>query len=150
MPYGPPPKTGAALLTAAMKAAGWTYQASGTGHAPGRYINTKTGQSQFSAPPAPGWTLVNTPAGGTYVSETGQVSVDRPTEPDEAEGPVAQTGGAETGGSSGRGVGGPSDKDKKGLTEAELQRRRRGRVQTNVTGGAVGAPSVAKKTLVGY
>ena len=151
MAYGPPPKTGAALLTEAMKAAGWTYR-SPQGYAPGRYINTKTNQSQTSAPPAAGWTLVNTPAGGRYLSETGGTSATRPTEP--ATGPVTSTG-ASGPPSRTSGTGGPSttlvstSAGGDGLTEAQLQRRRRGRAQTNLTGGAVGAASIAKKTLVG-
>ena len=151
MPYGPPPKTGAALLTDAMKAAGWTYRPP-QGYAPGMYINTKTNQSQTSAPLPAGWGSIDTPGGPRFVSETGDFSATRPTEPET--GPVTETGasGPPTRTS---GTGGPSttlvstSAGGDGLTEAQLQRRRRGRAQTNLTGGAVGAASIAKKTLVG-
>ena len=117
-------------------AAGWVYK--DFGMAGGRYVNSSTGEVRSSAP---------LPAG--YVETPGGVRKMEPV----ATGPVTSTGSS--GPSGGSGGPGPSEtivsasSGGDGLTEAQLQRRRRGRAQTNMTGGAAGAANVAKKTLMG-
>ena len=114
---------------------GWVYK--DLGIAGGRYINPKTGASQTNVPLPAGYT--DTPGGIRYKKATG---------------PVTSTGAS--GPASGSGGPGPSEtivsasSGGDGLTEAQLQRRRRGRVQTNMTGGAAGAANVSKKTLMGF
>ena len=129
-------KTGAALLTPAQIAEGWTYKDYGMGGF--AYHNITTKKTQKGQP-------------DVYQSVYGEEATEIPRD---AAGPVTETGASgPSGGASG--TGGPSSTlvsasaGGDGITEAQLQRKRRGRRQTNMTGGAVGMASIAKKTLVG-
>jgi len=138
------------LHQSALKA-GWVYKSAGRGGS--IYTNPTTGKRQASTPLPSGWSTINTPAGTKYKSTTGRIQNELPTS--SVSGPVSQTGASgPSGGVSARE--GPSETlvsqsgGGDGVTEAQLQRRRRGRVQTNLTGGAARMANVAQKTLVGF
>jgi hypothetical protein len=138
------------ILHQSALSAGWVYRSAGPGGSV--YTNPTTGRSQRSTPLPSGWSTINTPAGTKYKSTTGRIQSELPTSA--ATGPVTLTGASgPSGGVSARR--GPSETlvsqsaGGDGVTEAQLQRRRRGRVQTNLTGGAASMANLAQKTLVG-